>query len=110
MQRYVDKIVHERQQQDWSGTQTFDYLSQLLNNTEYNDPISVRDTLVTLLFAGRDNTQNSLAWSMHALLRHPEWATRMRNEACQVQSTANNSYLHDSQIGVCRSFDLIMVH
>ena len=34
-----------------------------------------------LLFASGDNTRNSLTWSMHALLQHPEWMEKMREEA-----------------------------
>ena len=41
----------------------------------------IRDTLVALVFAGRDNTQNAFAWSLHALLGAPEWVARMRVEA-----------------------------
>ena len=41
----------------------------------------MRNTLVVLLFASGDNTRNSLTWSMHALLQHPEWMEKMREEA-----------------------------
>ncbi|KAK7438757.1 hypothetical protein VKT23_017887 [Stygiomarasmius scandens] len=65
---------------------TADYVSQLLTSAEDKDPLVIRDTLVTLLFAGRDNTHNSLNWSMHSLLRHPEWLKRMRDEAIKLNS------------------------
>ncbi len=32
----------------------------------FDDPTLIRDILVTLLFGGRDNTQNALAWGLYA--------------------------------------------
>ena len=58
-----------------------DFLSSLLREPAYSDPILIRDIIVVLLFAGRDNTQNSLAWALHALMKAPQWVTRMRIEA-----------------------------
>jgi Cytochrome P450 len=45
------------------------------------DPLLIRDTLITLLFASRDNTQNSFTWAIYELSKHPEWMDRMRAEA-----------------------------
>ncbi|KAF7791067.1 hypothetical protein EIP86_002028 [Pleurotus ostreatoroseus] len=55
--------------------------------------------MVTMLFAERDNTSSSLAWSLYELTRHREWLQRMREEAValgtvgQVPDYSNiNSY------------------
>ena len=58
-----------------------DFLSMLLKDPTFDDPVLIRDILVTLLFAGRDNTQNALAWGLHALMREPKWIDRLREEA-----------------------------
>ena len=76
-----------------------DFLSALLEGPTYNDPILIRDTLVVLLFAGRDNTQNSLAWSLHALMNSPHWIDRMRAEA-KLHASHNEELLY-SDLQVC---------
>ena len=58
-----------------------DWLSTMLKDPSFADPILIRDTLVALVFAGRDNTQNSFAWSLNALMSSPQWISRMRLEA-----------------------------
>ncbi|THH11754.1 hypothetical protein EW146_g7937 [Bondarzewia mesenterica] len=80
----VHDIVIDRQTRHRLGDSPSDYLDELLKNPDYSDPTLIRDTLVTLLFAGRDNTQNTLAWSMHALLTHEIWIERMRDEAMSL--------------------------
>ena len=86
----VDDIVTERRHEMETSPKevTADYVSQLLMATDDSakDALLIRDTLVTLLFAGRDNTHNSLNWSMHSLLRHPEWMEKMREEAIRLSS------------------------
>jgi cytochrome P450 len=82
-----------------SDTASSDYVSALLEDPDYNDPILVRDTLVTLLFAGRDNTQNALAWSMHALLQHPAWMAEMTAEA-ESLNRCHEAVLPYSRLGV----------
>ena len=66
-----------------------DFLDALLQDPTFDDPVLVRDTLVTILFAGRDNTQNTLAWGIHALMGAPEWMNRMRAEAELNRSPTN---------------------
>ena len=58
-----------------------DFLTALLQDPTFDDPMLIRDILVTLLFAGRDNTQNVLAWGLYALMGAPEWVDRLRAEA-----------------------------
>ncbi|OBZ71423.1 hypothetical protein A0H81_08930 [Grifola frondosa] len=74
------------------------YLSSLLNDPACDEPILVRDTLVTLLFGGRDNTQNSLALALHALLSSPMWIQRVRNEA--VENARDGQELDYSDLSV----------
>ncbi|KZV67413.1 cytochrome P450 [Peniophora sp. CONT] len=64
-----------------TGERPNDFLTALLEDPAFDDPVQIRDTLVTLLFAGRDNTQNVLAWGLHALMSAPEWIERLRAEA-----------------------------
>ena len=58
-----------------------DYLSTLLITEDPRSPQTTRDIIVMLLFAGRDNTQNALAWALYALIRNPEWIDKLRIEA-----------------------------
>ncbi|VDB98242.1 unnamed protein product [Peniophora sp. CBMAI 1063] len=75
-----------------AGERHADFLTALLEDPTFDDPILIRDTLVTLLFAGRDNTQNVLAWGLHALMGAPQWMDRMREEV-----TRNGSGNHELQ-------------
>ena len=60
-----------------------DFLSVLLREPAFDDPILMRDIMVTMLFAGRDNTQNVLAWALHSLMAAPQWIERLREEAVE---------------------------
>ncbi len=96
----VDELVNMRRRQVSKAkpgreNKKGDYLSILLNEPIYNDPIMIRDTLVTLLFAGRDNTQNSLAWSFYALQRHPKWVQKMREEAMALNQEGHELHYSD---------------
>lgn len=53
----------------------------LLKDPAFDDPVLIRDIMVTMLFAGRDNTQNVLAWALHSLMATPQWVERLREEA-----------------------------
>ena len=58
-----------------------DFLGALLRDTEVQeDPKALRETLVTLLFAGRDNVQNVLSWSVYELSQSPSWMEKMQAE------------------------------
>ncbi|PCH37062.1 cytochrome P450 [Wolfiporia cocos MD-104 SS10] len=83
--KIIDHIVHTRKQ-DYtlhkSNEHHNDFLSTLLADDYAQDPEILRDTLVTLLFAGKDNVQNALSWSLHELSRSPvDWIGQMRAEA-----------------------------
>ncbi|KAH9915853.1 cytochrome P450 [Fomitopsis serialis] len=83
----IDRIVKQRQEEfarDGADKHQ-DFLGALLREKTAQDPITLRDTLVTLLFAGRDNVQNVLAWSLHELSCFPGWLDQMRNESHSVQ-------------------------
>ena len=66
--RIVDDIIYTRKiaGPTVSGEET-DYLSALLANTEKKDHSFIRDILVTLLFAGRESTQNTINWMMYEI-------------------------------------------
>lgn len=98
--KVIDDIVNSRKEElEKSPTEvTADYVSQLLTSEESQDPLLIRDMLVTILFAGRDNTHNSLNWSMHLLLQHPEWMEKMREEAIRLRR-GNGSTLPFTKLG-----------
>ncbi len=81
----VSEIVRERrahasQKAQQHSERYADFLSVLLQDPTFDDPILIRDILVTLLFAGRDNTQNALAWGLYALIEAPQWIDCLREE------------------------------
>ncbi|KZT02794.1 cytochrome P450 [Laetiporus sulphureus 93-53] len=82
VRNYIAKIVRDRQStaMEVNLDTPADFLGQLLRKPD-NDLMRMRDILVTLLFAGRDNIQNALGWSLHELLKVPCWVGRMREEA-----------------------------
>ncbi|PSR72736.1 hypothetical protein PHLCEN_2v11431 [Hermanssonia centrifuga] len=61
-----------------------DFLTSLIQGHSEENPVFLRNIMVTLLFGGRDNTQNSISWAMYELSRHPQWLTRMRKEAMEL--------------------------
>ncbi|THH07284.1 hypothetical protein EW146_g9366 [Bondarzewia mesenterica] len=70
-----------------SNFEETDFLTSLLQDPTVDDPIFIRNIMVTLLFAGRDNTQSSLSWSLYELSKHPEWLAKMRQEATELDRT-----------------------
>ncbi|KIJ38170.1 hypothetical protein M422DRAFT_259327 [Sphaerobolus stellatus SS14] len=56
-----------------------DFLSTLLETPNLSDDL-IRDTLIMLLFASRDTTQNALVWSLSELNQKPDWIGKMREE------------------------------
>ncbi|TBU46495.1 cytochrome P450 [Dichomitus squalens] len=91
----VDQIVRARQAHATEKSKETapihaDFLSVLLEDPAFNDPILIRDIMVTMLFAGRDNTQNVLAWALYSIMAAPEWIDRLREEA-----TANRHPTHE---------------
>jgi cytochrome P450/nitrite reductase/ring-hydroxylating ferredoxin subunit len=50
------------------------------NGRAYCDDV-IASNLFTLLLGGEDTTANSIAWAIHFLADHPEWARRIRREA-----------------------------
>ena len=57
-----------------------DFLSALLLGSKTQNITHARDILMTLLFAGRDSTQNAILWALYELTRHPSWISSMRQE------------------------------
>ncbi|KAJ3551513.1 hypothetical protein NM688_g4661 [Phlebia brevispora] len=82
----VDDIVKMRKEDmaaDPDAKQNADYLTALLSSAEDKETSAIRDTLITLLFAGRESTQNTISWMMYEITRNPEWIARLREEAEQ---------------------------
>jgi hypothetical protein len=97
----VDDIISTRRSEPdcATGIATPDFVSQLLTAEPAKPPLVVRDTLVSLLFAGQDNILNILNWSMHSLLQNPKWMANMREEAIS-QAHKNTSGLAYENIKV----------
>ncbi|KAK0184460.1 cytochrome P450 [Armillaria mellea] len=62
-------------------TNNQDYLDTLLQDRSDAEMPAIRDTLMTLLLAGRDSTHNTLSWALYELLRVPHWIRRLREES-----------------------------
>ncbi|KAK0224317.1 cytochrome P450, partial [Armillaria fumosa] len=63
-----------------------DYLDTLLQDRSDAEMSAIRDTLMTLLLAGRDSTHNTLSWALYELLRAPHWIRRLREESSNLGS------------------------
>lgn len=77
-------IVKRRQQQDTriasdGDDSPADFISTLFSSGLSDEDI--RDTIVTLFFAGHDNFLNVLGWTMHELGQAPHWFKHMRLES-----------------------------
>ncbi|KAI0650932.1 cytochrome P450 [Trametes meyenii] len=88
VQSLVDTIIRTRRTQLSEKPDEFssDWLSKLLRDATFDDPVLLRDILVVLLFAGADNTQNAFAWSLYCLTSASGWAQKMRLEAMKNQN------------------------
>lgn len=82
-----------------------DFLTTLLENTASRDPLFLRNIMVTLLFAGRDNTQASSAWALYELSRNPYWMNRMRNEALELDKSGQVPSFSTLSVGTVSSVD-----
>ena len=67
MHRIVDDIISSRKT---GTTARSDFLSSLLDDSQINDMSSIRDTLLVLLLAGRESTQNTISWMMYAITQN----------------------------------------
>ena len=78
------RLIRERRA---SAEKRDDLLSRLLRASDEDEQGSgmneqqVRDEAITLFNAGHDTTAAGLAWVFAQVLSHPEWETRLRDEA-----------------------------
>jgi cytochrome P450 len=100
----VESIFKERKQtmQDSSIDNPSDFLSALLADKSVQNPQFVRDMLVTVIFGGRDNMQNSLAWSLQELHKSPKWLAKMRGEALNNHRNGNILDYQDLSVSMRR--------
>ncbi len=78
--------TRRRQRQDRPEAPALDMLDMLLvaaADSPWTDAraVLVRDELKTMLFAGHETTSAMLTWTLHALMRHPDCLTRLRDAA-----------------------------
>ncbi|SEO70192.1 Cytochrome P450 [Halogranum amylolyticum] len=83
--RVVRDLIAERRR----ATEASDDLLSLLLDVTYEDGTAmdertVRDQLMTFLFAGHETTSLALSYAVFALARHPEVAARLRAEIDDV--------------------------
>lgn len=72
-----------------------DILSLLLQAT-YDDGEAMRDEdivdeLITLLIAGHETTQITIAWALYWIYRHPDTLTKLREELAQAEGIEDES-------------------
>lgn len=83
----LDATVYRRiaEQRASAGTHK-GLLDQILGASDANGGIGlserqIRDEIVTLFIAGVDTPAHALAWTIHLLSLHPDWAKRVADEA-----------------------------
>lgn len=77
----IDELIqHHTSSERLPNLAETDYLTALLEDKKEQDLDSVRDTLTTLFFAGKDSTQNAILWALYELIRSPQWIDLMREE------------------------------
>ncbi|KAH7903521.1 cytochrome P450 [Hygrophoropsis aurantiaca] len=81
----IEQLIQNRRKDLSNSDSEGDFLSTLLCDSGVAASVLTRDTLVTLLFAGRDTTQNAIVWSLFELSRATEWIDKMRVEASAYQ-------------------------
>jgi cytochrome P450 len=82
----VYRLIRDRRAE---ATDRGDVLSMLLAARDEDDGTGlddrqVRDEVMTLILAGHETTANTLAWTFHLLLDHPDAAGRLRDELDRV--------------------------
>jgi cytochrome P450 len=107
LQRAVEDLIasHKASPSDQDSDSTKDFLTTFLEMHDTNDPLFVRNIMVTLMFGGRDNTQSSLSWSLYVLCRHPKWLTKMRAEAIALNKLGQPTF---AKLSVSGAFVTIM--
>ena len=99
---FIAQCIAEKREEVCRRVQTAsDLLSQYLkleaddhNNIEssligyFRSDEFLRDTLLTLLTAGRDTTGSALSWLFHSLLMNPDAEKKIFKELCEVRSTS----------------------
>jgi cytochrome P450 len=93
--RVIRRIIRERRA---NGEDRGDLLSMLLaavdeegDGTRMTDE-QARDEVITLFNAGHDTTASSLGWTWYLLAKHPDVATRIRDEVRSVLQGRPASY------------------
>ncbi len=84
----VYRKIREQRRSPQSG---HGLLDQLIGNADGDpknalDDRQLRDEIVTLFIAGVDTPAHALAWTIHLLARHPDWAERVAGEAEEILS------------------------
>ncbi|KAF8994556.1 cytochrome P450 [Cyathus striatus] len=95
--KVVDDLMHARASEtaDYAGES--DYLNTLLAGHDETDVDAMKDTLMTLLLAGRDSTQATISWAIYELTRKPEWISALRKEIKSQQTLGTVLAFGDSE-------------
>uniref|UniRef100_A0ABL6WNR0 Cytochrome P450 n=1 Tax=Cannabis sativa TaxID=3483 RepID=A0ABL6WNR0_CANSA len=81
---FVFKIIHTKielmeSSKDKSLMKREDILSRFLKGTE-NDPIYLRDVILSVIIAGKDTTATTFSWFIYLLCKHPSVQDKVVNE------------------------------
>ncbi|KAL1599827.1 hypothetical protein SLS60_007632 [Paraconiothyrium brasiliense] len=81
--RYIDKFVHKalgrgeaHEQKEEGKRERYVFLDSLVKET--NDPVEIRDQLLSMLVAGRDTTAAMLSFLFLMLAQHPKIFSKLR--------------------------------
>eukprot|EP00797_Seminavis_robusta_P017139 Sro255_g100290.2 (292) ;mRNA; r:12833-13708 len=112
----ANEIVQARRRTSKDGNLGPDILSRFIDySNKHDDPISdveLRDVIMNVMAAGRDTTAAALSWSLFELIKHPEVAEKMlqeANEVCgKVDHDTDGDYSYDT-IGKLKYIDAVVM-
>ncbi|KAK7206076.1 putative cytochrome P450 alkane hydroxylase [Myxozyma melibiosi] len=87
---YVQKsLEHNKNEKGETDDTRYVFLRELAKDTQ--DPIELRDNMLSVILAGRDTTASLLTWTFYLLARHPDIAAKLREEILATYGPAGDS-------------------
>lgn len=79
---FTNKLIEERRRDTTDHTDLLNMLLQAQDRTtgESMDDQELRDELMTILFAAREDPENALSWSLYLLGQHPQETQKLQQE------------------------------
>lgn len=105
LDQIIYRLISERRD---NPDQQDDLLSLLLKagDPESGEGMSdrqLRDEMITIFTAGHETTANVLTWTLYFLATHPEWQSRLREEARGVLNGRAAAFDELEQLPVCKA-------